>query len=426
MPAVDAGAGTDGAGVGVGEVVPPDELPLEPEPGSAGGGPPPPGPVPPPPAPPRPAGAGAVATAAGAAGTGRGGIGRGCLAGGGLGCGEPCLSRGVLLGRAALLLVDDRLTELGLRLLVLLLQLLGERFALGLLVLERGEQRGLLGGLRVERRLVGRELLDEHLHLVGGAGALVERDAGELAPFEVVGEPGRRREQRGEPARAAGGELVDRDLRELALQHGQLAALCVDLGLRVASWSRRSSAAAWSSSSWPSRSSSACTSSAICSTWRCLSLTSSPNATGAPNGVAAAIETSAAAAAAATAARRRGPLRMTASSVPMLRRGVESVGPVTDVRPGRRHSVGRPRYARGSFLAAHSHLIRVRRSFLAAHSHSMVPGGLLVMSYATRFTPATSLMIRFDIVSSRSYGSRAQSAVIASSLVTARMMIGCA
>jgi hypothetical protein len=38
----------------------------------------------------------------------------------------------------------------------------------------------------------------------------------------------------------------------------------------------------------------------------------------------------------------------------------------------------------------------------ARHSHSIVPGGFDVMSYATRFTPATSLMIRCDIVSNTS------------------------
>ena len=58
------------------------------------------------------------------------------------------------------------------------------------------------------------------------------------------------------------------------------------------------------------------------------------------------------------------------------------------------------------------------------HSHSMVPGGLLVMSYATRLTPGTSLMIRDAMRSSTSCGSRAQSAVIASSDVTARTTIG--
>jgi hypothetical protein len=37
-----------------------------------------------------------------------------------------------------------------------------------------------------------------------------------------------------------------------------------------------------------------------------------------------------------------------------------------------------------------------------AHSHSMVPGGLLVMSRATRFTPGTSFMIRLLMRSRRS------------------------
>ena len=58
------------------------------------------------------------------------------------------------------------------------------------------------------------------------------------------------------------------------------------------------------------------------------------------------------------------------------------------------------------------------------HSHSIVPGGLLVMSYATRFTPGTSRTMRDAIVSSRSGGRRAQSAVMASSDVTARTITG--
>ena len=57
------------------------------------------------------------------------------------------------------------------------------------------------------------------------------------------------------------------------------------------------------------------------------------------------------------------------------------------------------------------------------HSHSIVPGGLLVMSSTTRPTGRISLIIREAICSSRSYGRRAQSAVIASSLVTARITI---
>ena len=36
---------------------------------------------------------------------------------------------------------------------------------------------------------------------------------------------------------------------------------------------------------------------------------------------------------------------------------------------------------------------------VARYSHSMVPGGLEVTSYATRFTPGTSLMMRLDSVS---------------------------
>jgi len=55
------------------------------------------------------------------------------------------------------------------------------------------------------------------------------------------------------------------------------------------------------------------------------------------------------------------------------------------------------------------------------HSHSIVLGGFELMSYTTRFTPRTSLMIRLEMRPSRSWGSFAQSAVIASSLVTARM-----
>ncbi len=39
---------------------------------------------------------------------------------------------------------------------------------------------------------------------------------------------------------------------------------------------------------------------------------------------------------------------------------------------------------------------------LSLYSHSMVPGGLLVMSSATRFTPGTSLMMRLLMRSSRS------------------------
>jgi len=59
------------------------------------------------------------------------------------------------------------------------------------------------------------------------------------------------------------------------------------------------------------------------------------------------------------------------------------------------------------------------------HSHSMVPGGLLVTSRATRLTPGTSPTMRDAMRSTTSPGSRAQSAVMASSLVTARITMGC-
>ena len=61
---------------------------------------------------------------------------------------------------------------------------------------------------------------------------------------------------------------------------------------------------------------------------------------------------------------------------------------------------------------------------LLRYSHSIVAGGFDVTSSTTRLTPGISFTIRAEIVSTRSYGSRAQSAVIASSLVTARITIG--
>lgn len=39
----------------------------------------------------------------------------------------------------------------------------------------------------------------------------------------------------------------------------------------------------------------------------------------------------------------------------------------------------------------------VPRLLTRAHSHSMVAGGLEEMSYTTRFTPRTSLMMRLDM-----------------------------
>ena len=58
------------------------------------------------------------------------------------------------------------------------------------------------------------------------------------------------------------------------------------------------------------------------------------------------------------------------------------------------------------------------------YSHSMVPGGLLVTSSTTRLTSGTSLVMRVEILASTSYGTRVQSAVIASSEETGRSTIG--
>src|SRR5690606_5467982 len=69
-------------------------------------------------------------------------------------------------------------------------------------------------------------------------------------------------------------------------------------------------------------------------------------------------------------------------------------------------------------------LLAKRGECVSNHSHSIVPGGLLVTSSTTRLISRTSLVIRVEMRSSTSYGTRAQSAVIASSLVTGRSTIG--
>ena len=49
-----------------------------------------------------------------------------------------------------------------------------------------------------------------------------------------------------------------------------------------------------------------------------------------------------------------------------------------------------------------SHFVDVGLEALSGYSHSIVPGGFDVRSSATRFTAGISLMIRLEIVSSRS------------------------
>jgi hypothetical protein len=102
-------------------------------------------------------------------------------------------------------------------------------------------------------------------------------------------------------------------------------------------------------------------------------------------------------------------------------------------RVGGIHAVRRlipPNRRSGRFRTARAALVRtaVPRPQAASpwargcrYSHSMVPGGLDVMSSTTRLTSRSSPIMRAAICSSKSYGRRAQSAVIASSLVTARM-----
>lgn len=59
-----------------------------------------------------------------------------------------------------------------------------------------------------------------------------------------------------------------------------------------------------------------------------------------------------------------------------------------------------------------------------AYSHSIVPGGFDVTSSTTRFTSGTWFVILFEMRASTSYGTRVQSAVIASSEETGRSTIG--
>ena len=85
---------------------------------------------------------------------------------------------------------------------------------------------------------------------------------------------------------------------------------------------------------------------------------------------------------------------------PILGRlGVDRVEPLLD-RPAALVG-GEDPLARRDDRARHSRSAR-RDSYV--HSHSIVPGGFDVMSYATRFTPGTSLMTRLEMRSSTSYG----------------------
>ena len=94
---------------------------------------------------------------------------------------------------------------------------------------------------------------------------------------------------------------------------------------------------------------------------------------------------------------------------------------------GRRGRSGEPAPKRANAALGRSDLPNAAfaPSAPAGYSHSMVPGGLLVTSSTTRLTSATSFVIRVEMRSSTSYGSRVQSAVIASSELTGRSTTGC-
>ena len=79
---------------------------------------------------------------------------------------------------------------------------------------------------------------------------------------------------------------------------------------------------------------------------------------------------------------------------------------------------------RGASLRALASRSGAGRRHHGGYSHSMVPGGLLVMSTTTRLIWGTSLVIRVEMAASSASGSRAQSAVMASSLVTGRSTTG--
>ena len=77
-------------------------------------------------------------------------------------------------------------------------------------------------------------------------------------------------------------------------------------------------------------------------------------------------------------------------------------------------------------FALHWNIQTARKSFiyglfrnLVRYSNSIVPGGLLVRSYITLFTPLTSLIILLITLLSTSYGISAASAVIKSTVFTA-------
>src|SRR5262249_35867644 len=110
-------------------------------------------------------------------------------------------------------------------------------------------------------------------------------------------------------------------------------------------------------------------------------------------------------------------LRLAAVGVEHAHAGVAALGPADEDEPAgadaevpvadraaQRGGILRQRLAKAVDVdvvvaaALHFHEAHVH------HSHSIVAGGLLLISYTTRFTPDTRLMIRVEIFASNSYG----------------------
>ncbi len=137
------------------------------------------------------------------------------------------------LTRPAFLFFLDQIAELGLGVGAGLL-------VLGMLLVRRLLGRGdLLGQLRrrvalvLERRLLGGEVSDGLIELVGGGGTFAERHSREMVALQVVGELGRCREHRTETVAASTDERAHGHLAQLAAQFRDLGLLGGDplLGL---------------------------------------------------------------------------------------------------------------------------------------------------------------------------------------------------
>ena len=150
-------------------------------------------------------------------------------ASGGLLCSQ--FGRGSSFG-ATLLFGLDQVAQLGFGSGVLLGVLLRQFLTLLLAGGQAGGDLRLFDLLLLELGGGIGQIGDERLHLIGGAGALVECHLRQFAALQVVGEHLRGGEHRCQPGGAARGELVDGDGSHLRFHHRQRGLLGVDRGLR--------------------------------------------------------------------------------------------------------------------------------------------------------------------------------------------------